>query len=227
MKRDDETMTELLISEPDIDHESPREGAGPSAPSAAASASRGLILVAGLLIIVPAAVGLYILRSGATPPPPGAEIEQDFAVPGAADAGSDDITSADLLRPANAGTGRIRYQVDGESADLANGGAIALPGGSTLHVTVSPYPPTDFDTDVSLELTDADGAPVTDASISSEWDMVMVHGPFYTTFEHRGEGRYGADTFDFFMYGPWQLNTTVTTADGEALVKLAIFVWPE
>ncbi|MGI9647067.1 MAG: hypothetical protein ACR2OI_00965, partial [Acidimicrobiia bacterium] len=36
-----------------------------------AAASRGLMLVALLVIIVPAAIGVFILRSGSTPAPPG------------------------------------------------------------------------------------------------------------------------------------------------------------
>jgi len=193
----------------------------------AQAASRGLMLVAALFIIVPAAIGLFILRSGATPPPPGAADDPSF-VPelGEGDA-ADGPTSADLLRPGGAATGRMRYQSATAEANLANGGIISLPGGMELAVTVSPFPPTEFTTDVELRLTDAAGSPVTNAVITTEWDMVMVHGPFFTAFEHVGDGLYRAPSFDFFMFGPWQIDAAIVTPQDEVAVSLAIFVWPE
>jgi len=199
-----------------------------SAAEHVASASRGLFLVAALLIIIPAAIGLYILRSGNTPAPPGADNEPAFS-PALFDNPDVDEgpTSADMLLPGNATSGRIRYQLGDETENLANGGLVTLADNLVLQVVVSPFPPTEFDTDVELILTDAAGNPVTDATIEANWDMVMVHGPFQSSFEHTGNGTYRTSTFNFFMFGPWQLNTTVATPRDAATINLAIFVWPE
>lgn len=193
----------------------------------AEAASRGLIFVAAMLIIVPAAIGLYILRSGKTPAPPGAAEEQLFVPPALGSDPADGPTSADLLQPANKPTSRIRYQAGGDTENLANRGIVPLSNGMSVQVTVSPFPPTEFTTDIEFTLTDAAGGPVTDAVVNAEWDMVMVHGPFYSSFEHVGDGHYRAASFDFFMYGPWQLETTIATPAGDAAFKLAVFVWPE
>ncbi|MGI9648971.1 MAG: FixH family protein, partial [Acidimicrobiia bacterium] len=143
--------------------------------------------------------------------------------------GDEGPTSADLLQPGNTATesSRLRYLTDGDPAGLANGGLIDLPDGSRLQVFVSPFPPTEFSTDIEFLLTSEAGDPITDAVIEAEWDMIMVHGPFQSTFRHTAAGRYQTDTFDFFMFGPWQLAMTIDRPAGSTSVKLAVYVWPD
>jgi hypothetical protein len=144
--------------------------------------------------------------------------------------GSSGSSVGAFLQPAGGTTlPRIRYERAGESITITNGGSVALSNDLELAVTVSPYPPTTFDLDVDLRLVDATGAPVDDASIHADWDMaVMFHGPFFTAFDARGDGRYTAH-FDVFMYGPWELITHVSSPSHRTPDELpiSIYVWPE
>ncbi len=115
-------------------------------------------------------------------------------------------------------TGAIRVE---------NGGTVALADGYAVGVTVTPFPPTSFDIDVMLELT-RDGAPIVGATVDTVWDMtLMTHGPFTTALGTAGDGAYGT-SYDFFMFGPWYVDTTVTAPGAEPVeFRLSIYVWPE
>lgn len=122
---------------------------------------------------------------------------------------------------------RIRYEVgDSGPIGIRNGEAIDLGDGLEAQLTVSPYPPADFDVDVAIQLR-VDGVPLTDATVATTWDMVfMYHGPFSTEMNHSGQGRYIA-SYDFFMFGPWELQTRVERPDGAASeFAVSIYVWP-
>lgn len=150
----------------------------------------------------------------------------------ALEAGSD-FTSSDFLTRAPStntdGPARLRF-VGPEGVEvLQNGETIAVGEDLFVTVSVSPYPPSDFNVDVDLHLTDATGTPVTDASVTSDWDMIfMFHGPFSSSFAHVGAGHYTA-SFDLFMFGPWEFVTDVNTPAHEEpeTLTLSIYVWPE
>ena len=116
------------------------------------------------------------------------------------------------------GTGGRTAVSPDEATDLGDGYALV--------VETDPYPPGSFDATVTLRLT-RDGSPVTDAAIAVDWDMpVMTHGPFTTALQPVGDGGYAAD-FQFFMYGTWVLDASITVPDGTTLpVRLGLYVWP-
>lgn len=146
---------------------------------------------------------------------------------------SDLSSSGDFLeRDAAAelrGLDRLTYQIGDERVVIPNHGTIPLSDELVLGVEVSPYPPTSFDLDVQFSLATVEGEPITDAEITTIWDMtVMHHGPFETQFSNAGGGRYAA-FFDLFMVGPWGLDLHVAapTYHESENVSLIIYVWPE
>lgn len=151
----------------------------------------------------------------------------------AAAADTDSLTAADYLVREDAtedrGPARLKYEGPHGTETLSNGGSIVLADDLILQVVVSPYPPSTFDVDVELRLTDAGGRPIDDATVTADWDMVfMWHGPFPARFDHIGDGRYVA-SLDLFMFGPWEVVTTVAAPGHEPFdnVSLSIYVWPE
>ena len=124
---------------------------------------------------------------------------------------------------------RLTYELDEVQIEIPNHGLVPLADDLVLEVGVSPYPPTTFDLDVELILRTAAGEPVTDAAISTVWDMsIMYHGPFNTEFTSSGDGRYTA-FFDLFMVGPWELDLTISVprAGNPQQVTIRVYVWPE
>ncbi len=124
---------------------------------------------------------------------------------------------------------RLKYQGADGPISLANNGTVALADDLQLSVSITPYPPTTFDADVDLHLTDGLGAPIDGAMMRVHWDMaVMSHGPFDTTFSPTGDGHYTAP-FHFFMFGPWMLDVSVSAPGHEQPknLTLSIYVWPE
>lgn len=103
---------------------------------------------------------------------------------------------------------------------------MALAEGYSVGVTIDPYPPDKFALDVDLELFRND-EPLSGATVETEWDMtLMAHGPFFTTLEPSGDGAF-ATSFDFFMFGPWYVDATVTGPGiGPFEFRLSIYVWP-
>ena len=186
-------------------------------PLGAAPTRARIIVAAGIVALsTVGAIGLLATPSGL----------------GQSDA-SDPSAAAGFLTPAEGaaltGGARLHYEAGERLVNLANGGVVPLSDDLALTVTVSPYPPTDFDVSVDLLVTTLDGQPVTDADISSVWDMtVMHHGPFETVFRPIGDGHYAA-SFDFFMFGPWKLTTRVVAPSRgtDDLVILSIYNWPE
>lgn len=181
------------------------------------SSRRWFSLGAASAIVIISLAGFVLLRSG--------EVAAAQSVGGS--------TSSDYLTQTAAvvaaGPVRIKYQTPNGQVSLSNGGVVALSDELDLAVSVSPYPPSTFDLDVDLYLTDVTGRPVDDATISVEWDMAfMWHGPFLSEFRGVGAGHYVAP-FDLFMFGPWEFVTRVTAPgyDQPDDLSLSIYVWPK
>ncbi len=204
--RDEATMPDGLET---AKHTTPRSG------------NPRLRLVAGILIVALSTIGIVMLGlSDST----GSAVQAIVA---------DESSSLDFLQPvggdAGGGPARLRYATPQGSVAISNGGSVPLTDDLQLEVAVRPYPPTSFDIEVDLRLTTTDGVPVDDADIRASWDMVfMYHGPFETRFDPIGDGYYTA-SFDFFMFGPWELVTQVNALShqppGETAVS--VYVWPE
>ncbi len=184
------------------------------------------------LVVVPSAIGVAMLRSDSVPAirsAATAAVADDAATPLVADQVI--VSVSDLVRPAppaGAEPSRLKYLGADGPVEIGNGAAIPLGDALVLEVFVSPYPPTEFATDVDFYVTTIDGEPVDDADISIVWDMLfMTHGPFFAAPENIGGGHYLAP-LEMFMFGPWELDTTVTapsTGTSEN-VTIAIYVWP-
>jgi hypothetical protein len=171
------------------------------------------------MIVAASTTGILMLMASSTP-----------AIDQAASASLS--SSGDFLQPGaatQAGPVRIKYEGPDGIESVANGGLVPLGNDLQLGVSVSPYPPTSFDLDVDLYLTTTEGEPVIDAEVIAVWDMiVMYHGPFETRFTNLGNGHYAAP-FEFFMFGPWELATHVTSPShgSPETIALSIYVWPE
>lgn len=192
------------------------------------------------LIIIPAALGVAVARAGATKAPPPAEqatfepsLTTGPAQPQAVDEtplAEGPSTVADALIRGEArdeSVARIQYALNGgNQVGLDNGGAIPLADDLEMAVTLSPYPPDDFNIDVRFDLTRG-GVPVDNAQIDTVWDMiVMGHGPFDTRIPNVGGSTYEA-SFYFFMFGPWQLDAVVNVPGRDPIdFSLDVYVWP-
>jgi hypothetical protein len=203
---------------------------------------RSALLV--LLLVVPTLGGLAVARAGASRPPTPAE-EAAAADPSARTtiAGVDQselVSQAPLANAPGSAEDALTRQGDQElsiprltfvsddtgSIRVENGGTVRLAGGYEVAVTIAPFPPASFDIDVMLELS-RDGVPITDATVDTIWDMtLMTHGPFDTRLDSPTAGAYGT-SFDFFMFGPWYVDTTVTQPGADPIdFRLSIYVWP-
>lgn len=144
--------------------------------------------------------------------------------------GQEPVTIEDALTPRSIEEleSRITWlRPDGLGVPLINGNAIDLGSGYAVTVTVTPYPPVDFDPmTVDFALT-RDGSPVEGAVMAVSYDMrFMAHGPFPLDL---GEGAVGTftSTYNFFMFGPWQIDATVTLPDSAPIqFSISIYVWP-
>lgn len=124
---------------------------------------------------------------------------------------------------------RIKYQPPDGPRPLVNGESVAISKDLLLAVSVNPYPPSQFDVDIDLLLTDAAGQPVENASIRTDVDMALMgHGPFSSDFVSAGNGRFNA-SFDLFMFGPWEfvMNVTAPGHDQPDNLTMSVYVWPE
>jgi hypothetical protein len=201
----------------------------------------GGIVVA--LLVVPTVLGLVVTAAGESRPPiadeeafgPGGTrvlSEEEQEALGSEAPPSNAQTSAEdaLTRPGGDDPGFPRLQFLSDATGeirVDNGGTVALADGYGVTVSVDPFPPTSFDVDVTIGLT-RDGEPVVGAAVDTVWDMtLMTHGPFTTALTESGDGAYGT-SYDFFMFGPWYVDTTVTAPGTEPVTfRLSIYVWPE
>ena len=198
----------------------------------------GLTIATLLLVITPVALaarwsdtpgadvpGLAVTTAGATTAPnpnTGVLVAQGGT-------GGEPVSAEDALTPtrsADNGPRRIKYLVGDGWVPIDNGGTVPLGDGLEVTVTLTPYPPTEFDCATDFLLTQ-NGEPVTNAEISLVYDMfIMGHGPFTTPVENLGGGRYRTD-HDFFMYGPWELIPTVRIPGNPTTeFTLSVYIWP-
>jgi hypothetical protein len=199
----------------------------------------GLTLVA--LLAIPTLLGFRIAAAGVTQPPNTGEVaelpDRTAALEGLdapqiiesrplGDAPSS--TEDALTRRASSDTGIDRLTFIDENGDtfgIDNGTSISLGDGLSLTVLIDPFPPARFDVGVGFELTQ-DGVPVTDATFDTVWDMTfMRHGPFLKQLDNSGSGTYAAE-FEFFMFGPWEVNTVLTTPSDRHEFTVSVYVWP-
>lgn len=176
---------------------------------------RLLVVAATVAIIVTSGTGFAMLIMAEQPALDGRSSVDDYLTQTAA------VTKAE--------PSRIKYLTPDREVPIDNGGTVALSEDLNLTVSVRPYPPTTFNIDVDLLITDASGDPVDGATVTSEWDMVfMWHGPFDAEFQPVGDGRYTAP-FHFFMVGPWELVIHVTAPGYQEPdpLSLFIYIWPE
>lgn len=213
-------------------------------PARDSAARRNLILGTLLvaLLVVPTVLGFAVADAGESRPPTAAEeaagplgtrvlSEQDQSeLVSRAPLSNAPATAQDALTRQGGGElGIPRITIvteDTGTLRVENGGTVALADGYAVTVTIDPYPPSAFKLQMRLDLS-KDGEPITDATVDTVWDMaVMAHGPFTTRLDPAGQGEFDA-AYDFFMFGPWYVDTTVTTP-GAAPVefRLSIYVWP-
>lgn len=200
----------------------------------------GALLV--VLLAVPSLLGLTVANTGQSQPPTAAEeeagpvgtrvlSEQDQAalVSDAPLANAPSSAADALTRQGGSDLGFPRLQFLSDATGeirVENGGTVALPDGYAVTVHVDPFPPSSFNVDVMIEVT-KDGEPVSGATVDTLWDMtLMTHGPFTTTLDASGDNAYGT-SYDFFMFGPWYVDTTVAAPGVEPVeFRLSIYVWP-
>lgn len=142
-----------------------------------------------------------------------------------------DSPSIDFLQPGQGqgDGGRLKLASATGTRTISNGTVLSLGENLEMTLTVSPYPPTSFDVNVDLYLTDGSGSPVTNAKINVVWDMiVMWHGPFETGFVNQQDGHY-TGSFDMFMFGPWEFVTNISVPGQTQLdpTTFSIYLWPE
>ena len=104
----------------------------------------------------------------------------------------------------------------------------ASAGGLNITLTTTPDPPKSGDNAIEVTVTDAQGAPVTDATVQAEFimppmpSMNMPAMRSNATLAHQGGGRY-TGTGQLSMAGTW--TTTVTVArEGQAPVTKRLSV---
>ncbi|MDX1691114.1 MAG: hypothetical protein R3290_08855 [Acidimicrobiia bacterium] len=198
----------------------------------------GVALVA--LVVLPIVTGFAI--AGSTEPLP-----PDPTTPAAVGNGSSTPTSGPVVsdRPVGeaplsaedalsrqegdvGGFARLQYAIDDSGqVRLRNGAAIPLRNDLELVVELSPFPANRFDIDVRYVVQRPDGTPVSDAEIDVTWDMTfMYHGPFHTEMPAVAPGTFES-SFDFFMFGPWYLDTTVSVPGTDPIdLRVSVYVWP-
>ncbi len=135
--------------------------------------------------------------------------------------GTDDYLSPGSERRVEAWIG----YVDGDTVVKVDNGEPFEAADMTLTMSVTPYPPTQFETVAVVEVAGVDGRPL-EASVDAWYDMVfMTHGPLSTDIETLEPGRFRIP-LDLFMFGPWVVKATIT-ADGETHdIPLVFYVWP-
>ena len=103
----------------------------------------------------------------------------------------------------------------GRSNDNAAPAASATTGGLNINLTTNPDPPKSGDNAIEVTVTDAKGAPVTDATVQTEFlmpampSMNMPAMRSSATLTHQGGGRY-TGTGQLSMSGTWTTTITVT-----------------
>lgn len=88
----------------------------------------------------------------------------------------------------------------------------------------APNPPSRGDTTLEVLVTDSNGQPITDATISFDIDMTnMSHGKNVTTASSLGDGRYSGEVF-FLMPGPWRVIVGIERAGQTTSIRFDFMV---
>lgn len=116
----------------------------------------------------------------------------------------------------------------GKSISGGEGTPIAVHAGPfSLRATLAPDPPQQTEDALVLDIADASGKPVDDATVDVSWDMpamgAMAEMKGTARVSHESAGRYRA-AFDLPMGGSWTLKTSVKTAAGEATQDFGLTV---
>lgn len=87
-----------------------------------------------------------------------------------------------------------------------------------------PNPPVRGDNALEVFVTDANGQPISDGTLSFDIDMTnMSHGKNVVTASSLGEGRYGAEVH-FLMPGPWRVIVDIERAGQTSAVRFDFMV---
>ena len=87
-----------------------------------------------------------------------------------------------------------------------------------------PNPPSRGDNTLEALVTDSNGQPITDATISFDIDMTnMSHGRNVTAASSLGDGRYSAE-LHFLMPGPWRVIVGIERAGQTTTVRFDFMV---
>ena len=87
-----------------------------------------------------------------------------------------------------------------------------------------PNPPVRGDNTLEALVTDSNGQPITDVTISFDIDMTnMSHGKNVVTASSLGEGRYSAE-IHFLMPGPWRVIVGIERAGQTTTVRFDFMV---
>jgi hypothetical protein len=194
-----------------------------------------------VLLVAPVVLGFRIAKADVTQAPEPGEIA--LLPSGAGPSGASDLPQVVEDRPLGdapgstedaltrntgdaSGIPRLTFIADNDDHfSIDSGETVRLGDGVAVTVIIDPFPPTRFDVGVEYEFT-RDGEPITDAIVDTSWDMTfMRHGPFDTRLDPLDGGWYAAD-YDFFMFGPWQLDTVATIQDDQYEFAVSVYVWP-
>lgn len=88
-------------------------------------------------------------------------------------------------------------------------------GGEDYTVNITASPTTVGPATVSVSLRDADGTPLTGATVKIEGNMSHAGmKPVFSDAHEVGNGDYATDDFEFTMGGDWIITASITLADG-------------
>ena len=197
-----------------------------------------MLISAVAVLIIPTAIGFAIVRR-----PRQTQNEPEITNPLIAPIGNfSEEAAADLFDQSSTSQSlniaddteelaysRIKVLIDNSPVPVTNGGLIPNGEDMKVEIFISPYPPTGFNVDVDFYITTADDEPIVDAEIFVEYDMMfMLHGPFFTSPKSLNNGHY-ISSYDFYMYGPWVLETFITAPSyvSSSEIPISIYVWPE
>jgi hypothetical protein len=99
------------------------------------------------------------------------------------------------------------------------------PGGNLLvWIFSNPNPPSSGDNTLEAFVTDANGQPITDATVSFDINMTnMNHGKNVVTASSLGNGHYSGDVH-FLMGGPWRVIVAIERAGQTDTVRFDFMV---
>ena len=115
---------------------------------------------------------------------------------------------------------KSKSQVCGESGESFFAGMSKMGDSGVLSVTIveaMPAPPARYDNTWTMEVLDAEGNPVDDATLRvSGWMPEHGHGtPRDADIVPLGDGRYEAAPINLFMPGLWRITVEVSSQSGE------------